>query len=116
MLALEYLFAESWMSPAMSMILNTISPDNKGFSMATFLFFSTIGGIISTAILGALDSNYIHNKPHNSYLHGYFLFLFVVISYGGSIPFMWLAGKSYKGEMEKKKNEIEMEKVEIDNI
>lgn len=95
MLALEYLFAESWMSPAMTMILNTISPDKKGFSMASFLFFSTIGGIISTSILGALDSQYIEGKPGESYLHGYFLCLFVFISYGGSILFKWLAGKSY---------------------
>ena len=30
-LFLEYLFAECWSSPAITMILNTISSENKGF-------------------------------------------------------------------------------------
>ena len=53
-LALEYLFAESWIGPAITMVINTISPENKGFAVSAFLFFATIAGMISTTTLGAL--------------------------------------------------------------
>lgn len=54
MLALEYLFAEGWVGPAITMIVNTISPDNKGFAVSAFLFMATVAGTISVALLGAL--------------------------------------------------------------
>lgn len=50
MLALEYLCAENWIAPAITMLINTISPENKSFAVSAFLFFCTIGGTIATAI------------------------------------------------------------------
>ena len=50
MLALEYLTAENWIAPAITMLINTISPENKSFAVSAFLFFCTIGGTIATAI------------------------------------------------------------------
>jgi MFS family permease len=47
-LGLEYLFAECWIGPAITMVVNTISPDNKGFAVSAFLFFATVAGTIST--------------------------------------------------------------------
>jgi len=48
----EYLFAECWSSPAITMLINAISPDNKGFAVSAYLFFTTISGTISTFLLG----------------------------------------------------------------
>jgi hypothetical protein len=36
-LFMEYLFAECWSSPAITMILNTITPENKGFGKINIL-------------------------------------------------------------------------------
>lgn len=49
----EYLTAECWNSPAITMILNTVSADNKGYALSAYFFFTTIAGTISTALLGA---------------------------------------------------------------
>lgn len=54
MLGLEYLVAECWISPVITMIINTISPENKAFGTSAFLFLSTISGTISTTLLGFL--------------------------------------------------------------
>jgi MFS family permease len=51
-LFLEYLVAECWSSPAITMLLNAISPQNKGFAVSAYLFFTTISGTISTFLLG----------------------------------------------------------------
>lgn len=48
----EYLFAECWSSPAITMLLNAISSQNKGFAVSAYLFFTTISGTISTFLLG----------------------------------------------------------------
>ena len=95
-LGLEYLVAECWLSPCITMLLNTISPANKGFAVSAFLFAATIAGTISTALAGAIGSAYNTTKDENNYyLNGWILCGFVIFSYGGSIPFMLLAGQSY---------------------
>lgn len=94
-LGLEYLFAESWLSPCITMLLNTISPGNKGFAVSAFLFAATIAGTISTALAGAIASAYHTDQSENAYLNGWILCGFVIFSYGGSIPFMILSGRSY---------------------
>lgn len=50
MLALEYLCAENWIAPAITMLINTISAENKSFAVSAFLFFCQIGGTIATLI------------------------------------------------------------------
>lgn len=55
MLGAEYLVAECWVAPAITMLLNTISTRNKGFAVSAFLFLATVAGTISTALLGALQ-------------------------------------------------------------
>jgi MFS family permease len=54
MLAFEYLVAEGWVPPAITMVVNTISPENKAFGTAAFLFCATMAGVISTALLNEL--------------------------------------------------------------
>ena len=97
MLAIEYLVAEGWVGPAITMIVNTISPGNKAFGTAAFLFCATMAGVISTAVLNQLQETYdVKNNPPR---YGYILCAFVCFSYGGSIPFFALAGREYRKVM-----------------
>lgn len=41
----------------------------------------------------------------NPYLYGPIITIFVCLSYLGSVPFWWLAGKEYKKFMEKKEEQ-----------
>jgi MFS family permease len=92
-LALEYLGAECWFAAAITMVLNTITPSNKGYAVSTFLLFSTLAGSLSTYVLGKFADSY--DCANNPDRYGYILFIFVVISYAGAIPFFILAGNSY---------------------
>ena len=58
-LGLEYLVAECWFAPAIAMILNTISPDNKGFAVSAFVCLSTMSGTLGTWLCGFLSNKYI---------------------------------------------------------
>lgn len=92
-LALEYLVAESWIGPAITMVLNTISPQNKGFAVSAFLFFATIFGTISTQLLTTFTTHF-EVASHPEY-YGYGLCLWVSIPYTLSVPFFYLAGRTY---------------------
>ena len=108
MLAIEYLVAEGWVGPAITMVVNTISPANKGFAVSAWLFMCTVAGTIANALLGQLQSHYIDKEDAstNKY-YGTFLCYFVIFSYGGSLPFFWLAGRSYTQVKEKEARESE---------
>lgn len=93
MLALEYLSAENWIAPAITMLINTISSENKSFAVSAFLFFCTIGGTIATAIAQPLFNAY--DVTENRQRSGHILCVLVLFAYLGSIPFFYLAGKSY---------------------
>lgn len=92
-LGLEYLVAECWIGPAITMVINTISPQNKGFAVGAFLFWASISGMCSTLILGALDTH--HNYKEDPKQYGKVLCMFVAIPYALSIPFFYLAGRGY---------------------
>lgn len=93
MLAIEFLVAEGFVSPSMTMIVNTISPENKALGAAAFTFAATMAGVISTALLTEAQGYYdVANHPGR---RGYILGAFVVFSYAGSIPFFALAGCEY---------------------
>lgn len=67
-------------------------------AISAYLFFTTIAGTISTAILNVLSNAYIHDKSSPDYhpeRFGYILCAFVVFGYLCSIPFFYLAGLSY---------------------
>ena len=99
----EYLFAECWSSPAITMLINAISPENKGFAVSAYLFFTTISGTISTFLLGQFIQTY-DLKDHKE-RYGYILCAFVFFAYLGSGPFFFLAGNSYKQHLVKKQQE-----------
>ena len=58
MLGLNYLFAEAWGSPAITMLMDTTSPENMGFAVSAYLFLTTISGMFSTALLGWVQNYY----------------------------------------------------------
>ena len=53
-LFVEYLVAECWIGPAITILINICSPENKGTIVSVFLFFATVSGTISNALLGFL--------------------------------------------------------------
>lgn len=58
MLAVAYLISEGWFAVSLTMILNTISPENKGFAVSVLLFFFNISGTVGTALFGYLENIY----------------------------------------------------------
>jgi len=111
-LGLEYLVAECWFAPAIAIVLNTISPENKGFAISAFIYLSTISGTLGTWLCGFLTNKYIifetdpdtdKKTATNPDDYGKILCLLIVISYGGSLPFFWMAGKEYTAHKKKEK-------------
>ena len=105
MLALEYLCAENWIAPAITMLMNTISAENKGFGVSAFLFFCTLGGTLATGIAQPLFNHF--DVKNNSGRSGQILCVLVLISYLGSVPFFFLAGRTYTQFKEEEKAEEE---------
>ena len=93
-LAFNFLFGAGFLGPAVTMVINTVSPENKGFAVNAFLFFATMAGLISTTIFGVLADSY--DAKNNPKYYGYLLSFFVVIPGMLSIPFFYLAGISYR--------------------
>lgn len=93
MLAIEFLLAEGWIGPTISMIVTTISPQNKGYSIGAFYFLATVAGTISNFSVN-FCLNYF-NADKNKSLYGTIIMIFVVSSYTLSIPFFYLAGIEY---------------------
>ena len=101
MLAMEYLCAENWIAPAITMLINTISTENKAFGVSAYLFFCTLGGTVATAIAQPLFNHFgVKENPQYS---GRILACLVTFSYIGSIPFFYLGGRTYtKFKLEEK--------------
>lgn len=55
MLGLNYLFAESWCSPAITMLQDSVDPSLIGFCISAFMFFNTMSGMVATFSLGLLQ-------------------------------------------------------------
>ncbi len=72
----EYLFAECWLGPAMAVLQSAVSENIRAFTVACYLFFGTMFGVLSPVILGLLDDNTTSIK--------YYLLTLVAISYGGA--------------------------------
>lgn len=68
-LFLEYLLAEGWNSPAISMIQQVVDPSVKGVAISIYLFSVTIAGTIASVVVGAV-STAMHTKD-NPALLGY---------------------------------------------
>jgi dipeptide/tripeptide permease len=56
-LFLEYLLAEGWNSPAISMIQQVVDPSVKGVAISIYLFSVTIAGTIASVVVGAVSTS-----------------------------------------------------------
>jgi hypothetical protein len=56
MLGLNYLFAEAWGSPAITMLQDSVDPSMIGFCISAFMFFNTMAGMFATFILGEVQN------------------------------------------------------------
>ena len=99
-LAVKYLFAESWLSPAITMMQNTTKPSKQGNMISANIFFKTNAGMLATFICGLLSFHL--NTKANPEMLGKILIGILAVSFAGSIPFFYLAGKSYTRYQEKK--------------
>ena len=96
MLGINYLFAEAWGSPSITMLMECSSPENVGLAISAYLFMSTISGMISTVLLGYVQ--HYQNAESNLSVYGSSLNIFMMISYLGCIPAFYIAGRSYKSQ------------------
>lgn len=71
--------------------------------MSVYFFCITVAQTISPAIFGYLANSF--GALTNPVLYGPLITGFVGLSYLGSIPFWFKAGKAYKKHMEKKDEE-----------
>ena len=101
--ALKVLFSGTYSGPAITMIQNTSPQEQQGNVVSVYFFCITLAQTVSPVIFG-----YIANSMGcltTPALYGPLITTFVGLSYLGSIPFWWKAGKAYKNFMEAKDEE-----------
>mmetsp|Transcript_10078 Transcript_10078/g.16997 ORF Transcript_10078/g.16997 Transcript_10078/m.16997 type:complete len:204 (+) Transcript_10078:1505-2116(+) len=106
--ALKVLVSGTYSGPAITMIQNTSPLNQQGNVISLYFFCITVAQTISPAIFGWIANSM--GALVNPALYGPILTGFVTVSYLGSLPFWWKAGKSYKDHMEAKDKE-EQEKL-----
>ena len=104
-LAIKYLFAESWLSPAITMMQNTTKPSKQGNMISANIFYKTNAGMFATFLCGLLSFHF--NAKTNPIMLGKILIGILSVSFAGSIPFFYLAGKSYTRYQEKKAKKMQ---------
>jgi len=103
--ALKVLVSGTYSGPAITMIQNTSPQSQQGNVVSLYFFCITMAQTLSPAIFTA-----VANKMGclaNPALYGPLITGFVALSYWGSIPFWWAAGKSYKKHLEDAEGEAE---------
>lgn len=67
-LALKYLFGETWIPPAVTMMQNIYPKEKTGTLISAVMFFFTISGTLSTAFCGYLSN--VLNASANPAMYG----------------------------------------------
>jgi len=98
MITLKTLMSAAFSSPAITMIQNTTSKKNQGRLISAYMFFTTISSTIAPILFSAFSKNL--GAAANPSIYGYIITVFALIGYWGSLPFWYMAGKSYKKFME----------------
>lgn len=93
LLAVKFLFSEGYMAPTLTMMQNTVKPDQQGSIVSAYLFFLTVAGCMSSVLIGQLAN--VFGAAANPFIYGKLIFAGSLVGYLGSIPAFWLAGKSY---------------------
>lgn len=92
-LFLEYLTAECWTAPAISMLQATLPANARGVGISVYLLYATVWGTVANLINGELSDALV--TEDNPGTRGVILFLVAGSAYALSIPFFLLAGRSY---------------------
>lgn len=74
-LLLEYLIAESWFGPAISIMQDRLPPQTRGTAVSIYLFIASIVGSVAPLLLGSLDDGATYQGLQRH------LMIFVSISY-----------------------------------
>jgi MFS family permease len=108
---LEYLLAEGWIPPTLSMILACIDPMYKGLAVGIFLFATSMSG---TFVIW-LDAKLVSSYPDQL---GTIITLTTTIPCFLSAFCFWKAGFPYEKfkQMEEKKTDVALEKVEVYHV
>lgn len=101
--AIKVLVSGTYSGPAITMIQNTSPASQQGNVVSLYFFCITMAQTISPAIFGAIANKV--GVLTNPALYGPCITAFVAVSYLGSIPFWWRAGKNYTDFMKKKDEE-----------
>lgn len=93
-MAIKFMVSEQWMSPAITMMQNTVKPREQGSIVSAHLFYMTVVGCASTVVLGACAN--IFGAATNPAVYGKLIWIWSMVGYLGSIPTFFKAGKVYK--------------------
>ena len=99
MLAFKFLFNETWISPAITMMQNTCKPENQGTIVSGHLFYTTLAGTLAVFIFGQI-LNFL-GAAQNPVIIGKLMIFFSLFGFVGSIPMFRKAGKHYERMMKK---------------
>ena len=97
-ITLKTLLSSSFTSPAMTMMQNTTRSKDMGKIISSHMFYQTIAATICPLIFSKISLGL--GVAANPGIYGTLLAVFACFGYWGSIPFWYLAGKSYKKHME----------------
>ena len=98
MITLKTLLSGGFQSPAITMMQNTTSSKDQGNIISSHMFYTTVMATVCP-IFFSFVSNYF-GAGGDPRIYGYVLTSFAALGYWGSIPFWWLAGRSYKEYMQ----------------
>jgi len=80
--------------PAITMMQNTSPKSQQGSIISTYFFTITCAQTLGPLILGKLATYF--GCVANPAMYGPLITALVVVGFGGSVPFWFLAGKEYK--------------------
>ena len=92
-LFLKFLTTEGYMAPTITMMQNTVKPENQGSVVSAYLCFLTMAGCASTVLLSQLCQ--IFGAASNPAVYGKLVYAFSTIGLVGSVPAFYLAGKAH---------------------
>lgn len=99
-ISLKTLLSASFTSPAMTMMQNTTRTKDQGSIISAHMFYQTIAATICPILFSKVGM--LMGASSNPMIYGKLVAVFSLAGYWGSIPFWWLAGKSYKKHMEQR--------------
>ena len=100
----SYLFAECWFGPTMSLLLQLSNVKGRGVYVSLYLFMCLVIGNMSPVLLGELDTNHTDI--------GYYILLFVAVSYCSSIILFSIL--AYRERVPKEKDSSEIKYIHME--